>query len=110
MIKKLLLSFGLIAIVSLGAYAEKIVIEGSTTVLPIAQKAAEVFMDSHPDSDISVRGGGSGVGVYLVVRYFLCLVCRAGCPVFCAFHFEYNWLRVGIKFSDNPSPGIKVML
>lgn len=44
-------------------YAEKIVIEGSTTVLPIAQKAAEVFMDSNPGADISVRGGGSGVGV-----------------------------------------------
>jgi len=44
-------------------YAEKIVIEGSTTVLPIAQRAAEVFMDSNPAADISVRGGGSGVGI-----------------------------------------------
>ncbi|MFA5259855.1 MAG: phosphate ABC transporter substrate-binding protein [Candidatus Omnitrophota bacterium] len=45
------------------SYAEKIVIEGSTTVLPIAQKAAEVYMNYHPDADISVRGGGSGVGI-----------------------------------------------
>ncbi|MDD5595810.1 MAG: PstS family phosphate ABC transporter substrate-binding protein [Candidatus Omnitrophica bacterium] len=44
-------------------YAEKIVVEGSTTVLPIAQKAAEVFMNNNPGSDISIRGGGSGVGV-----------------------------------------------
>ncbi len=44
-------------------YAEKIVIEGSTTVLPIAQRAAEVFMEKHADADISVRGGGSGVGL-----------------------------------------------
>jgi phosphate transport system substrate-binding protein len=44
-------------------YAEKIVIAGSTTVLPIAQKAAEVFMNSNQDADISVRGGGSGVGI-----------------------------------------------
>jgi len=44
-------------------YAEKIVIEGSTTVLPIAQKAAEVFMNNNADADISVRGGGSGVGI-----------------------------------------------
>lgn len=36
---------------------------GSTTVLPIAQKAAEVFMDLHKDINISVRGGGSGVGI-----------------------------------------------
>lgn len=44
-------------------YAERIVAEGSTTVLPIAQKAAEVFMDSNPGADISIRGGGSGVGI-----------------------------------------------
>lgn len=44
-------------------YAEKIIIEGSTTVLPIAQKAAEVFMDKNTDASISVRGGGSGVGI-----------------------------------------------
>ena len=44
-------------------YAEKIVTAGSTTVLPIAQKAAEVFMNSNQNADISVRGGGSGVGI-----------------------------------------------
>jgi phosphate transport system substrate-binding protein len=44
-------------------YAEKIVVEGSTTVLPVAQKAAEVFMNNNPGADISVRGGGSGVGI-----------------------------------------------
>jgi len=43
--------------------AEKVVLEGSTTVLPIAQKTAEVFMDKNSDIDISVRGGGSGVGI-----------------------------------------------
>ncbi|MBF0569879.1 MAG: phosphate ABC transporter substrate-binding protein [Candidatus Omnitrophica bacterium] len=45
------------------SYAERIVLEGSTTVLPIAQKAAEVFMQTNPNADISVRGGGSGVGI-----------------------------------------------
>lgn len=48
---------------TLCAYAEKIVVEGSTTVLPISQKAAEVYMNSNPSADISVRGGGSGVGI-----------------------------------------------
>lgn len=43
--------------------AEKVVIEGSTTVLPIAQKTAEVFMQKNPSMDISVRGGGSSVGI-----------------------------------------------
>jgi len=45
------------------AYADKIVVEGSTTVLPIAQRCAEEFMNTNKDADISVRGGGSGVGI-----------------------------------------------
>ena len=49
--------------IALPCYAEKIVVEGSTTVLPIAQKAAEVFMNNNAGADISVRGGGSGVGI-----------------------------------------------
>ncbi|MFH1714703.1 MAG: PstS family phosphate ABC transporter substrate-binding protein [Elusimicrobiota bacterium] len=43
--------------------ADEITIEGSTTVLPIAQATAERYMDMNKDSDISVRGGGSGVGI-----------------------------------------------
>jgi len=54
-----LLAFGL----TIPCYAEKIVVEGSTTVLPIAQKIAEMFMNNDPDIDISIRGGGSGVGI-----------------------------------------------
>lgn len=42
---------------------QKIKISGSTTVLPIAQKAAEAYMAAHPNADIQVSGGGSGVGV-----------------------------------------------
>lgn len=38
-------------------------ITGSTTVLPIAQKAAEVYMNEHSQVNISVRGGGSSVGI-----------------------------------------------
>jgi phosphate transport system substrate-binding protein len=38
-------------------------VSGSTTVLPIAQKAAEAYMAAHPDADIQITGGGSGVGV-----------------------------------------------
>jgi phosphate transport system substrate-binding protein len=64
---KVLSKILILALVTLGlaipCFAEKIVVEGSTTVLPIAQKAAEVFMNSNPGSDISVRGGGSGVGI-----------------------------------------------
>jgi phosphate transport system substrate-binding protein len=38
-------------------------VEGSTTVLPIAQIAAEEFMNANPDVTISIQGGGSGVGI-----------------------------------------------
>ncbi|TET80032.1 MAG: phosphate ABC transporter substrate-binding protein [Candidatus Cloacimonadota bacterium] len=43
-------------------------IQGSTTVLPIAQLVAEEYMDLAdmgllPEADITVRGGGSGVGI-----------------------------------------------
>lgn len=38
-------------------------VKGSETVLPITQKAAENFIKSHSISDITVTGGGSGVGI-----------------------------------------------
>ena len=38
-------------------------IKGSTTVLPVAQAATEVFMEKNPGINISVQGGGSGVGI-----------------------------------------------
>ena len=64
---KLLVSFVLIASLLAGTMslaAEKIVvIKGSTTVLPIAQSCAEVFLDQNPEISISVQGGGSGVGI-----------------------------------------------
>lgn len=41
----------------------EITIKGSDTVLPVAQKAAEVFMTNNPDAVVSVSGGGSGVGI-----------------------------------------------
>lgn len=42
-------------------------ITGSTTVLPIAQRAAEEFMEYQPEANISVRGGGSGVGIAALI-------------------------------------------
>jgi phosphate transport system substrate-binding protein len=41
----------------------KITISGSTTVLPLAQMAAEVYMKRYPDVRISVAGTGSGDGI-----------------------------------------------
>jgi phosphate transport system substrate-binding protein len=38
-------------------------VTGSTTVLPIAQAAAEAYQKANPTVNIQVSGGGSGVGV-----------------------------------------------
>ena len=64
--KKLLIAL-LAAVMAAPAFAEKIVFEGSTTVLPIAQRAAEEFMKNNPDADLSIRGGGSGVGIASII-------------------------------------------
>jgi phosphate transport system substrate-binding protein len=45
------------------SYAEDLRIDGSTTVLPIAQKGAEVFMKKNPDIKVFVSGSGSGTGI-----------------------------------------------
>lgn len=47
--------------------AETVVIKGSTTVLPIAQAAAEAFMKKRPDINISLSGGGSGDGIKALI-------------------------------------------
>jgi phosphate transport system substrate-binding protein len=46
---------------------DTIVIKGSTTVLPVAQAAAEVYMGSHPGVNISISGGGSGNGIKALI-------------------------------------------
>jgi len=45
------------------AAGSEITIKGSTTILPVAQVASEVFMEKNPGIRISVQGGGSGVGI-----------------------------------------------
>ena len=49
------------------ACAADLRIDGSTTVLPIAQKAAEVFMKKHSDVKIYVSGSGSGTGIKALI-------------------------------------------
>ncbi len=47
--------------------AGNIVIKGSTTVLPIAQKVAEAYMKENPKVSISLSGGGSGNGIKAII-------------------------------------------
>lgn len=50
------------------AFSEKnIVVKGSTTVLPIAQKAVEVYVKKYPGVNISLSGGGSGDGIKALI-------------------------------------------
>jgi len=49
------------------AFSGELVLKGSTTVLPIAQKAAEAYMAEHPDVLISLSGGGSGNGIKAII-------------------------------------------
>ncbi|MBK6445666.1 MAG: PstS family phosphate ABC transporter substrate-binding protein [Bacteroidetes bacterium] len=43
--------------------AQKIVIKGSDTVLPLSQKEAETYMKKNAGKSVTVVGGGSGVGI-----------------------------------------------
>jgi phosphate transport system substrate-binding protein len=51
--------------IGINAYAGNgnITMKGSTTVFPISQKTAEVYMQKNPSVNISVQGGGSSVGI-----------------------------------------------
>jgi phosphate transport system substrate-binding protein len=52
---------------SQSAWAGNLVVKGSTTVLPIAQKVSEAYMKEKPDVRISISGGGSGNGIKAVI-------------------------------------------
>jgi len=47
--------------------SSRLVINGSTTILPIGQKAVEVFRQKHPGANISISGSGSGVGIKALI-------------------------------------------
>ncbi len=64
--KKLILVTLGIAMMTTLVNAQKI--KGSETVLPITQKAAEVYMKSNAGSRITVTGGGSGVGIAALIE------------------------------------------
>jgi phosphate transport system substrate-binding protein len=52
----------LLLLTSCGKPKQVLRISGSTTVLPVISKAAEIFQLSHPNVIITVNAGGSGVG------------------------------------------------
>jgi len=48
------------------AQKQTITVTGSTTVLPIAQAAADAYMKLHPEANIQISGGGSGAGIQAI--------------------------------------------
>lgn len=67
--KKLAAIFTLVALTALSgaAFGAELVMNGSTTVLPIAQAAAEKYMEANSVVKISVSGGGSGNGIKAII-------------------------------------------
>ncbi len=62
--KQMIRFFSVIAAVATGiaAQAANITMKGSDTLVILAQKWAEVYMQKNPDTKIQVNGGGSGTG------------------------------------------------
>ncbi len=48
--------------------ADRITVKGSDTMVILAQKWAEVYMKSNPNTAIQVTGGGSGVGISALIN------------------------------------------
>jgi phosphate transport system substrate-binding protein len=65
--KKGFISIIFLLAISSTVFSGELVIKGSTTVLPIAQKAAEAYMAENPDVKISLSGGGSGNGIKAII-------------------------------------------
>jgi len=70
--KSRIVLFAMVAtiLLSLAGFAlgkTSIIIKGSTTVLPIAQKVLEAYTKEHPDVNISLSGGGSGDGIKALI-------------------------------------------
>jgi phosphate transport system substrate-binding protein len=67
LVLSLVMMLSIISTVSVNAGSrERVQITGSTTVLPVAQRAAEEFMNKY-DITVSVRGGGSGTGISALI-------------------------------------------
>ena len=50
------------------AAPNRITVKGSDTMVILAQRWAEVYMKSNPNTAIQVTGGGSGVGISALIK------------------------------------------
>jgi len=103
--KRVILTWTFITFLGLSfVHAEKkrLVIQGSTTVLPIAQKCAEVFMQKHPEANISVRGGGSGTGIVALIDG-ICDIADSSRPM------KDKEIKKALEKGVNPEPHVIAM-
>lgn len=61
--KKIVTIMAAIAFAGLATTTTAQKLKGSDTVLPLAQKEAEVYLKANPSANVTVTGGGSGVGI-----------------------------------------------
>lgn len=62
------LALGLSGCTAGGAGSQELVVTGSTTLLPIAEIAGEMFHEEHPDAKVLVSGLGSSAGIESVSK------------------------------------------
>ena len=56
-------------LIAFPAASEQVTVTGSTSLLPLAQSAAELYMKNHPDARISVAGRGSADGARSILDH-----------------------------------------
>lgn len=106
--------FGLLLVVfQLGALSPaELKLEGSTTVLPIAGRAAELFQALYPEISVTVKGGGSSVGITALINGTtdIAMASRAMKPaelVKLPTAFEHMIAKDGIAIVVHPSNTIE---
>ena len=67
-LSRLLLATTAAAVTAASATAGNLTIKGSDTMLVVAQRWAEVYMNEHPGVTIQVTGGGSGTGIAALIN------------------------------------------
>jgi phosphate transport system substrate-binding protein len=66
-IKSILMTAVIMVFFAASGSAANIDVNGSTTVLPIMQKAVEAYMSKHPEIEFTVSGTGSGNGIKAMI-------------------------------------------
>ena len=68
MIVRGVLAVALVAMIPSAFAAKNVTVKGSDTMIVVAQKWAEVYMQKNPEAAIQVTGGGSGVGIAALIN------------------------------------------